>query len=45
MVAAFGRSQKRAAAFGRRPLLGLYLMKKGPKVVLEVPFGSILMVF
>ena len=27
MVAAFGRSQKRAAAFGRRPLLGPYLFQ------------------
>ena len=28
MVAAFDRSQKRAAAFGRRPLLGPYLLQK-----------------
>ena len=38
IVAAFGRSQKRTAAFGHRPLLVLYLMKKHPKVVLEVFF-------
>ena len=28
MVAAFGRSKKKAAAFGRRPLLGPYSLQK-----------------
>ena len=38
MVAAFGRSQKRAASFGRRPLLGLYLIKRHPTLLLRVSF-------
>ena len=38
MVAAFGRSQKRAAAFGRRPLLGPYLLKIKSKLGLRHDF-------
>ena len=36
MVAAFGRSQKGAAAFGRRPLLGPYFIKKYSQITPEV---------
>ena len=38
-------TNERAAAFGLRPLLGLYFMKKDLKVVPEIPFGPILNVF
>ena len=45
IVASFGRSQKRAVAFGRRPVLNLYLMKQHPQVLLEVPCWFILTLF
>ena len=42
MVAAFGRSQKRAAAFGRCPLLSPYLDQKRINLIPGRPFANYL---